>query len=171
MYLTITRFLSGFSLMALLSGCGGFSEETLIEIQMYGVTRAPESATGDRDPQFQSYEVQSITLTSAEGDVVLLDEVETFKIVDRPQILLSFKADELVDRVFTGMTVVFAATVEGGDNDEPALSFTLTNPSLTLTQAIEIEDGKSKTYSIKANWANTISAGTMTEPTLELVAN
>ena len=171
MHLTITRFLISSALALALSSCGAFTDETQVEIEMYGVTRAPTTATGDRDPQFQSYEVQSITLNSAEGDVLILSEPQTFKIVDRPQIILSYKADAFVGRSFTGITVVYSAAVVGGDNDEPALGFTLSSPTLAIAATFEIEESKSKTFSIKASWANTISTGAMTEPSFEFVAN
>lgn len=171
MKLTITRIFTGIFVLASLSGCGAFSDETKLEIQMYGVPRAPESAAGDRDPQFQTYEVQSITLASPEGDVALLTEAQSFKIVDRPQIILDKVADDLSGKSFTGLTVVLSPTVVGGDNDEADLTFTLSNPTLALTRSLAIEEGKNTTFIIKANWANTIGSGAMTEPTFEITVN
>lgn len=170
MKLTITRFLAVIGMALSLSACGAFSDETKLEIQMYGVARAPASATGDRDPQFQSYTVESIVLNSAEGDVSLLDAPATFKIVDRPQILLNRIADEWAGRTFTGLTVTFDANVIGGDNESSDLSFTLSTPVVALTQTLLLEEKQSLNFTIKAVWANTIAAGTMTEPTFEIVA-
>ncbi|RZA17608.1 MAG: hypothetical protein EOP10_22445 [Proteobacteria bacterium] len=170
MKLTITGFFASILMASSLSACGACSDETKLEIQMYGVARAPASATGDRDPQFQSYTVQSIVLNSAEGDVSLIDAPSTFKIVDRPQILLKRIADEWAGRTFTGLTVTFDATVVGGDNDDADLSFTLSAPVVALTQTLLLEENKGLNFTIKAVWANTIAGEAMTEPTFEIVA-
>ncbi|MES2745577.1 MAG: hypothetical protein V4655_09115 [Bdellovibrionota bacterium] len=170
MKLTITRFVTMILLASSLSACGAFSDETKLEIQMYGVARAPASATGDRDPQFQTYTVQSIVLNSAEGDVYLLDTPTTFKIVDRPQILLKRIADEWAGRTFTGLTVSFEPSVVGGDNESSDLSFTLSAPVVSLTQTLLLKENHGLNFTIKAVWANTIASATMTEPTFEIVA-
>jgi hypothetical protein len=170
MKLPITKIFAWSLVASSLSACGAFSDETKLEIQMYGVARAPASATGDRDPQFQTYKVQSIALSSAEGDVALLSETSTFKIVDRPQILVDKVADEWAGRTFTTMTVTFEPLVTGGNSESSALSFTLSQPVLTLTQPLLLEKGKSLNLTIKASWSNTIAAGTMTEPSFEIVA-
>ncbi|MBC7533900.1 MAG: hypothetical protein H7318_20225 [Oligoflexus sp.] len=167
MKLTITNLLFGIFLSSSLMGCGALSDDTKIEIQMYGIAKTPATAAGDRDPQFQTWEVQSITLDGAEP-AALVTESADFKIVDRPQILVSRNAKSYLGKTYTGMTVVFGPTVTGGDNSEDALSFTISTPTLALTEAITFEQGKSKTYLIKASWENTLSTGTMTEPTLEI---
>ncbi|RYZ53242.1 MAG: hypothetical protein EOP07_18160 [Proteobacteria bacterium] len=169
MKLTITNSLTLLTLASSLMGCGAFSDETRIEIQMYGIAQAPASAAGDHDPQFQTYELQSITLNSATDSARLVENPMKFKIVDRPQILLSRIADSYIGKSYTGMTVVFAPTVVGGDKDEGSLSFDLSQPSPTLTETITFEEGKSLTYIIKAAWENTMGDGAMTEPTLSIV--
>ncbi len=171
MKLTITRNLILFSGLMLGYGCGAFEEEIRLEVQMFGVARAPETATGDRDPQFQTYTVQSITLTGPEGDIALLPEPADFKIVDRPQIILRRVSDDLKDKTFTSLSVAFSPVVTGGDNDESALNFTLTNPTLTLTTPLTIDKSKTYGFKIKALWANTIGNGAMTEPSLEFVVD
>lgn len=170
MILTITRLFSTLLVASSLSSCGAFSDKTELVIQMYGVARAPEGASGDRDPQFQSYTVQSIVLNSAEGDVNLLSESETFKIVDRPQILLTRRSEDLVGRTFTGLTVTLSPRVVGGDNDSPKLSFTLDNPVLALTQVLSMEKNNDMNFAIKAVWANTIGSGSMSQPSFEIIA-
>lgn len=167
MKLTITNMLSGFLMVSSLAGCGAFSNETEIEIQMYGIAQAPATATGDHDPQFQTYEVLSITLNGDES-ASLIDSSSSFKIVDRPQILVARNVKSYIGKAYTGMTVVFAPTVTGGDREEGELTFSLTEPTLTLSQAISFEEGKNQTYLIKAAWENTMGAGVMTEPTLEI---
>lgn len=167
MKLTITKLFFGFVVVSSLVGCGAFSEDTQVEIQMYGIAKAPATAAGDKDPQFQTWEVQSITLDGA-VPAALVTESTKFKIVDRPQILVSRNAKSYIGTAYTGMTVVFGPTVTGGDNTDDALSFTLSTPTLALTEAITFEAGKSKTYLIKASWGNTLITGTMTEPTLEI---
>lgn len=171
MKLTITKTFACAILLAALSGCGAFSDETKLEIQMYGIARAPETATGDRDPQFQTYEFTSISLLSAEGDFDLLEEAESFKIVDRPQIILDKDMNEQIGKAYTGINVVLSPDVVGGDSQAPELSFTLSNPTLALEQAIDIEEGKSKTITVKLIWANTIGSEAMTEPSFEITVN
>jgi hypothetical protein len=170
MKLTITRSLLVGFLASSLTGCGAFSDETRIEIQMYGIPQVAATAAGDHDPQFQTYEVQSITLNAAteSENVRLVESPMKFKIVDRPQILLSRIADSYIGKSYTGMTVVFAPTVVGGDKDAGSLSFDLSQASQTMTETIKFEEGKSLTYIIKAAWENTIGDGVMTEPTLSI---
>ncbi len=157
-----------FGSAALLMGCGDLSNETKIEIQMYGVAKAAATATGDHDPQFQTYKVESIVLNGASGDTVLLDAETSFKIVDRPQILLSKDAKKFKNTTFTGLTITFDPTVEGGDKDQSDLSFTLSAPSVQFAQPVTVTENKTTTYVVKAFWSNTLAKGAMTEPTLEI---
>ncbi len=166
--LTITKLLAKILFVSSLAGCGGFSDETLIEIQMYGIERAPVGATGTKDPQFQTYDVQSITLNSPTESAILLGTPTPFKIVDRPQILVSLNAKDYIGKEYTGLTIAFAPKVIGGNNEESSLSFQLTQASLALVQTLSFSEGKSKTFVIKASWKNTIDNGVMTEPELVL---
>ncbi|MBC7659419.1 MAG: hypothetical protein H7249_06895 [Chitinophagaceae bacterium] len=169
MKLTITfSFVMSLGL-SLLTGCGALSNATTLEIQMYGVANAPTGATGTKDPQFQTYEVTSITLDGADGPTNLLSVATPFKIVDRPQILVSQNADKFVGKVYTGLTVVFTPTVVGGTSSASTLKFDLTPPTLTLKQEMSFEKSKTKTFAIKAAWANTVGDNVMSEPTLTIV--
>ncbi len=170
MKLTITKLLLFGSLILSQSSCGAFSDSTEVEVQMYGIASAPSTATGDQDPQFQTYEIQSIVLSSPDGDVSILDQAESFKIVDRPQIVTSFDAADLAGRSFTGYTVTFGSTVTGGDKDQPNLSFTLTTVTQSLTQTLEIKEGSTLNLAIKLNWGNTLASGAMSEPAFVLTA-
>ncbi len=170
MALTITKYLVIPATTVLLSACGAFSDSTSIEVQMYGVETAPTGATGDRDPQFQTYQIDSIVLNSADGDVSIYSGGESFKIVDRPQIVTSFDASDLAGKSYTGFTVTFASTVVGGDKDEPALTYTLSSVTQSLTQTLEVKDSSTLDLAIKLNWGNTLTTGAMTEPSFVLTA-
>jgi len=167
--LTITKLLRDILFVSSLAGCGALSDETKFDIQMYGIAKTPAGATGDHDPQFQTYQVQSITLLGEETSI-LLDTASQVKIVDRPQILVTRTADDNIGKAYTGLTIVLGPTVIGGDNDESNLSFALTQTTLTLTQPITIKEGETKTFVVKASWENTMGGGVMSEPELVLTA-
>lgn len=172
MKLTITNFLVGCAAGLGLSGCGGLSSDQLLSVEMYGVSKMPDGATGTRDPKFQIYQLLKVDIVSEDGATTtnLFDneEEKIFRIVDREQLIYSKKISELVDTSYGSMQLTFAPEVTGGDSEENALTFTLANPVLTLSQPFAIEKAKDLTVLIKMNWGNTVSDEAMTEPAFVL---
>lgn len=172
MKLTITNFLVSCAAGLGLSGCGGLSSDQLLSVEMYGVSKMPEGATGTRDPKFQIYQLLKVDIVSEDGATTtnLFDneEEKIFRIVDREQLIYSKKISDLVDTSYGSMLLTFAPEVTGGDSEENALTFTLANPVLTLTQPFAIETAKDITVLIKMNWGNTLSDEAMTEPAFVL---
>lgn len=167
MKLTITNFLLSSVWALLLSGCGGFSTDQLLSVEMYGVGKSPATATGTRDPKFQTYQLLKVDLISEDGTTPtnLFDgeEEKIFRIVDREQLIFTKEISDLEDNSYGSIQLTFAPEVTGGEGDG-ALSFTLSNPVLSLTQAFAVEKAKDLTLQIKINWANTLSDEAMTEP-------
>jgi hypothetical protein len=151
-----------------LGACGGLSSEQLLSVDMYGVSKMPEGATGTRDPKFQIYQLLKVDILSEDGATTTNlfdnDEDRTFRIVDREQMIYSKKIADLVDTSYGSMQLTFAPDVTGGESEENSLSFTLANPVLTLSQPFAIEKAKNINVVIKMNWGNTLSDEAMTEP-------
>lgn len=168
MKLTITNFLMGCAGALGLSACGGLSSDQLLSVEMYGVSKMPEGATGTRDPKFQIYQLLKVDILSEDGATTTNlfdnDEEKIFRIVDREQMIYSKKISDLVDTSYGSMQLTFAPEVSGGDSEENALTFTLANPVLTLSQPFAIEKAKDVTVLIKMNWGNTLSDEALTEP-------
>jgi len=168
MKLTITNYLLGFGLGLLTSGCGDLTTEQLLSVEMYGVSKSPDGATGTRDPKYQSYELLKVDFVSEDGATTtnLFDgeEEQIFRIVDREQLIYSKKIEELVGNTYSSVLLTFAPEVSGGESEDEALTFTLSNPILTLAQPFAVEKAKSKTLQIRINWGYTLSDEAMTEP-------
>lgn len=168
MKLTITNFLLGWAAGLMLSGCGGLSSDQLLSVDMYGVSKMPEGATGTKDPKFQIYQLLKVDIVSEDGATTtnLFDneEEKIFRIVDREQMIYSKKIADLVDTSYSSMQLTFAPEVSGGESEDNALTFTLANPVLTLSQPFAIEKAKDVTVVIKLNWGNTLSDEALTEP-------
>jgi hypothetical protein len=135
---------------------------------MYGVSKSPDGATGTRDPKFQIYELLKVDIVSEDGatSTNLFDgeEQQIFRIVDREQLIYSKKIKELVGNSYSSVQLSFAPEVSGGDSEDKALTFNLSNPILTLPQSFAVTKAKSLTLQIKINWGNTLSDEAMTEP-------
>jgi hypothetical protein len=172
MKLTITNFLVSCAAGLGLGACGGLSSEQLLSVDMYGVSKMPEGATGTRDPKFQIYQLLKVDILSEDGATTTNlfdnDEDRTFRIVDREQMIYSKKIADLVDTSYGSMQLTFAPDVTGGESEENSLSFTLANPVLTLSQPFAIEKAKNINVVIKMNWGNTLSDEAMTEPAFVL---
>ncbi len=69
-----------------------------------------------------------------------------------------------MDTSYSSIQFTFAAEVTGGDTEDTALAFTMSNPTLTLSQAFAIETAKDINVQIKMNWGYTLSDEAMTEP-------
>lgn len=168
MKLTITNFL--FLLLPVLGGvgCGSVLSDQQLAIEMYGVSKAPASAAGDRDPHFHTYQLLAVNLTSEDGTTTtnLFDNEEDriYRVVDRAQIIYSKKIADLVGNTYASMQMTFAPAVEGGERGGSELSFTMTNPQLQLAEAFSVETAKDITVLIKINWGNTLSDEVITEP-------
>jgi hypothetical protein len=168
MKLTITMVLELGALSLGLSACGGLSSDQLLSVEMYGVSKMPEGATGTQDPKFQMYQLLKVDLVSEDGATTTNlfdnDEEKIFRIVDREQLIYSKKISDLVDTSYGSMQLTFAPEVSGGVSEENALTFTMANPVLTLSQPFAIEKAKDVTVLIKMNWGNTLSDEALTEP-------
>lgn len=168
MKLTITKILFVSSAGFVLSGCGGFNTDQLLTVDMYGVSKMPEGATGTRDPKFHIYQLVKVDLVSEDGSSTtnLFDneEEKIFRIVDREQLIYSKPISDLVDTTHGSVQFTFASEVSGGDSEDNALSFTLSNPILTLSQPFAIEKAKDVSIHIKMNWGYTLSDEVLTEP-------
>ncbi|WP_141733081.1 hypothetical protein [Oligoflexus tunisiensis] len=168
MKLTITDILCGWLLSAMLPGCGSLTTDHLLSVDMYGVSKSPEGATGTRDPKFQSYQLVKVDIISEDGasSTNLFDgeEEKIFRIVDREQLIYSKKIDELVGNSYGSIELTFAPEITGGDSEDTPLTFTMSNPTLTLAQPFAIEKAKNINVHIKMNWGYTLSDEAMTEP-------
>lgn len=168
MKLTITNMLGLFALLPLL-GCGAVLDSgSVMRVEMYGTLSIPDSASGDSNPSFQSYVLKQIALTTAGGATTLVDTEESFKIIDRAQLLFEKDMSNFEGNDYTGISVSFDPEVVGGNAKQPELTFTLNNPQLTYTQAFSIEAAKTITFTIQAHWGNTLADGVMTEPEFEI---
>jgi hypothetical protein len=168
MKLTITKFFTVWAIGLGLSGCGGLSSDQLLSVEMYGVSKMPDGATGTRDPKFQMYQLLKVDVVSEDGATTtnLFDneEEKIFRIVDREQMIYSKKIADLVDTSYGSMQLTFAPEVSGGDSEDNALTFTMANPMLTLSEPFAIEKAKDVTVLIKLNWGNTLSDEALAEP-------
>jgi hypothetical protein len=168
MKLTITNVLPGLLLGTLLGGCGSLTSEQLLSVEMYGVSKMPEGATGTRDPKFLTYQLLKVDILSEDGtsstNLFDGDEEKIFRIVDREQLIYSKKIEELVGNTYGSIQLTFAPEVTGGESDAEALTFTMSNPVLTLTKPFAIEKAKSINVHIRMNWGYTLSDEAMTEP-------
>ncbi len=168
MKLTITNFLFGSVVGLGLCSCGGLSTDHLLSVDMYGVSKMPDGATGTRDPKFLIYQLVKVDIVSEDGSSTtnLFDneEEKIFRIVDREQMIYSKKIDDLVDTSYSSIQFTFAAEVTGGDTEDTALAFTMSSPTLTLSQPFAIETAKDINVQIKMNWGYILSDEAMTEP-------
>lgn len=170
--LTITKFLL---LGTCLAGCDSLVEEQLLKVEMRGSMDAATGATGDDDPDFQTYVLSDLALVHEDGDTrtQLFDPAESglqssFRIIDRAQRIYSRNIESLTGRSFTAIEATFEALVTGGNADHPEMSFTLSTPTLTLSRAFEVETAKSLLFEIEVHWGKTIQGETMSEPSFEL---
>lgn len=166
--LTITNYLFVSAVGLGLSGCGSLTSDQLLSVDMYGVSKMPEGAAGTRDPKFQIYQLVKVDIISEDGTSTtnLFDneEEKIFRIVDREQLIYSKKISDLVDNSYGSIQLTFAPEVTGGESDENEMSFTLSNPALTLSQPFAIEKAKDVNVHIKINWGYTLSDEAMLEP-------
>ncbi|MDQ3233058.1 MAG: hypothetical protein M3Q07_14675 [Pseudobdellovibrionaceae bacterium] len=165
--LTITNFLFLWMNLLLL-GCGSLTEDQLLSVEMYGVSKSPEGATGTQDPNFQTYQLLKIDIVSEDGatssNLFDNEEEKIFRIVDREQLIYSKKIAELEGTSYSSIQLTFAPDVIGGESEDNSVTMTLGNPVLTLSQAFTVEKAKDLTLLIKINWGNTLTDEAMTEP-------
>jgi hypothetical protein len=166
--LTITKYLLVSAVGLGLSACGSLTSDQLLSVDMYGVSKMPEGATGTRDPKFQIYQLLKVDIISEDGasttNLFDNDEEKIYRIVDREQLIYSKKISDLVDTSYGSIQFTFAPEVTGGESDENEMSFTLSNPTLTLSQPFAIEKAKDVNVHIKMNWGYTLSDEAMLEP-------
>lgn len=161
--LTITIF------SALCLACGAVSTDQVLKVTMYGVSKAPAQAAGDREPDFLSFQLNDVQLLGKSGagpTDLLIDEEEpkVYRIIDRPQVIFEKAIADLEGESFDGIVLRFAATVEGGDSQASSLSFTMANPDISLNQELLVEKAENLECTIKLNWGNTLTDESLGEP-------
>ena len=169
MKLTITKCI----LLGLLAaGCGSLEERPELIIDMYGVSKAPNGAQGDRDPAFQNYQLLQVALVHSDGVTLTKlfagEDQRIFRVVDSPQNIFSRDLTDLERQSFEGLRVVFAPEVTGGDKTQTDLSFTLSEPAVQLGERITFQKAKGFRVEVVLNWGNTVADGVMTEPGIEI---
>lgn len=182
-FVKTTRHLG--ALLAL--GCGSacsvntsIETGTPLKIRMFGSLEAPTDAAGTESPVSQSFELNGLTLTKADGsgEVDLFDgeDAKDLRIVNRPQVI--FKYEDLSEYVetetsFSTITVKFATDVTVKTKESDEVPLTLTSGDLSLVESFTPEAAKEYTLNIKVAWGKTVTVAedgteTVSMPTFTL---
>lgn len=153
-----------------LSSCGLFDEPEL-EIHMMGIYEAPTGTLGSSTPQYQKYTILGFSAI-IDGELIELHEdweQKEFRIVDRPQRVLSRSIEDFSGQVISDLRVELDPRIVGGNKDQRSLSANLSSAEVLLDQPFELERGRSYTLLLQVKWRNTIADGIMLAPELVLV--
>jgi hypothetical protein len=166
MKLTITK---SFLAVLLAQGCS-LGEVEEIEVEMYGVVETVEGAAGDRDPSYQTWWLKEVHIVPSEGDpldFVYDNEGIPFRIVGRPQIIFQHDMSDFMGVEFSRLELVFGDEVLGGDQNIKDKSFTLSQPTLTLTGPFEMKKARKLKALLELSWAKSLSEESLLAPGIE----
>ena len=160
---TKTNQLLALSLIAFLTAqCAAIdslsSNKTIFNVAMTGMDKIPDSATGNRDPAFESFTLNSVTLTREDGSTVdgFANDPKTLRIINRPQIISSADLGSDIGTTFTKVTVQFDPNVQGGGRYQSDLKITLPTGELSYSTPFKISKAQSRRLDIWVNWQNTL---------------
>ena len=160
----------------ILTGCGPTSNNAPdLNVEMLGIFSPPAGATGAVTPLSQEYKVEAITLTDSNGTATnLLTEATSFKIVTRPQIILSTSLDTYKDSTFVKVAIQFNSALKTTTRTASDTASSLTTTNVELAKTFVIEATSSVRMIVKVLWGNIVTkdedAGTETvgEPSFEI---
>jgi len=156
----VKRVLTYLSLF-LITSCGnGLSLTTKqeIEVVIYGVNTAPESATGTQSPQFYELQFVNLVLITSDAEPVTFTPTttETYKVINRPQIVYAESVSDYEGTEFSSAAATFTETVTVGGKYSTDYSLTLTNPVFDVAKSFSVETGKGLKMTVLVNWKNTV---------------
>lgn len=155
--------------LCLLQGCADFDISPELDIVMYGVNSAPDDASGDLTPLYQTYTLEDISL-SIEGEQKSVwtaaehPDQDPFRIIERPQKLAIIPISEYKDLNVTPIQIRFSKNVTGASRTNSSHSFELSEPTFEYGQAFVLEEGRDYSLAVKIYWRNTVSEDTMAVP-------
>jgi len=155
------RQLLTYLVLILATSCGNglsLTNEQEIEVVIYGVNTAPDSATGNQSPQFYELQFVNLILNQTSGDPVTLtpSSTETYKVINRPQIVYSESISDYESVEFSSAAATFTDAVVVGGKYRSDYTLTLTDPVFEVTEAFSVEKGKGLKMTILINWNNTV---------------
>lgn len=151
----------------LLAQACSLGETEDLEVEMYGVAKAKDGVTGTRDPSYQIWRLKSVQVTPSSGEALNFEFATDgipFRIVDRPQLIFQQDFSKYVGVSFDKLDLLFDAQVIGGDRKVTDLSYTLTNPTVTLTGPFTVKKARKLSVHFELDWANSLSDETLEEP-------
>jgi hypothetical protein len=160
--------------MMAIVGCGSakLTVDQKFVVAMVGVFEAPADATGNAEPKYQTYSLEDVSFTMSDGSALPLytDAAQSFRIVNRSQILFETDISKEVGQTVAAINVQFAATIEGGGKTGATLTATLPSPVLTLNEAFVLEKAQSTRLNIDVQWKNTVTLDSSADPVTEVMS-
>jgi hypothetical protein len=157
-------------LISAMTGCSDLDIKSELTFLMYAVNSNPEEGgSGELTPIYQTYKLESISLTSNEKAKIIWDasnhsDVEGFRIIERPQKLTSILLSDYNATNISPILFKFSSKVTGASKDNDNLSFELSSQELSYEKDFFIEEGRDYSLAIKVYWRDTISNDTMQQP-------
>lgn len=164
------------SFVGLTAGCGTTTTTSPeLNVEMVAVFSPPPTATGNVTPISQEYKLEAVNFTDAAGTVTnMVTEAQSYKIVNRPQIILTAPLSDYKGTSFVKVAVQFSAAIKTSTKTNQDLASSLTTTSQELVYGFLIEETSSVRIIIKAKWGNSVTLDadtgveTVADPVFEL---
>lgn len=147
----------------LTTGCGSLTTtaKTAFKVRMQGIYSTPVGAAGDSAPQSETFLLNGVTLTAADGTVSTLytEDPATYKIIDRPQLLYAnYDMADYDGITFSKASVIFDTSVVVTTKKSAEINIALDSGTLDLVQSFTIDKSTTQTLTIKASWGKTVTS-------------
>lgn len=157
----------------LFSACGlTETPAATFRIEMLASAEVPETATGDKDPRWETFTLTGVSMASADGseNYELYDgtDAKEAKIVNRPQLIYQKNIDSMAGMEMSAVSVSFDTALAAGSDGHDDLAATLSTGAFTLTEDFTIEEGQTRTLQVLVKWGKTVSDTTLQEPAIAL---
>ena len=146
-----------------IAGCSALTSAssivTKLNIGMNGMPTIPDGATGNNDPIYQQYSLETVSLTKADGTSVVAysGDAKDLRIINRPQIITTYDMSTDVGTTFNSIAVTFSSTVTGAGRYRSDLLIALENPTLTYSVPFTVAKAQDRRLDIYVNWQNTVT--------------
>ena len=162
--------------VGLSTGCGTTTTTSPeLNVEMVAVFSPPSTATGNVTPMSQEYKLEAVNFTDAAGTVTnMVKEALSYKIVNRPQIVLNAPLSDYKGTSFIKVAVQFSAAIKTSTKSNQDIASSLTTPSQELSYGFLIEETSSVRIIIKTKWGNSVTLNadtgveTVGDPVFEL---
>lgn len=165
--------------LLMVTACGNLSDlsetKPMLKLSIFGVNESPDTAEGNSTPRFYELSLQGLNLRTTDGETISFapEQTETYRVINRPQIIYEKDITEYAGTEFDRLTVLLDPEVTVGGKFASDHALTLSDSTISYEQSFSAKKSSDLEFGVKIQWMNTLTEGDSSEtvaiPSFEVI--